>query len=195
MLDFVRIKEIKLTDVVARYKIALRFKGEYAVCACPLPTHKQGDTGKSFSIHLGANYWRCFSDSCNANNGGKRGGDVINFVALMEGCRERDGAQKLADWYGINQTTPRREPVKEAKTPQHIAEGSKEKPKTQMQRTISQSDSPAVAVKSGFMHETGLWLDELLAPIVENLEIRKTLKKAVMDRVHQSYLNGRKVLS
>ena len=93
MLDFARIKEIKLTNVLARYKIALRFKGEYAVCACPLPTHKQRDTGKSFSINLAGNYWRCFSDSCNANNGGKRGGDVINFVALMDGCREKDAAQ------------------------------------------------------------------------------------------------------
>lgn len=49
MLDFNRIKEIKLTDVLARYKIALRFKGEYAACACPLPTHKQGDNAKSFN--------------------------------------------------------------------------------------------------------------------------------------------------
>jgi hypothetical protein len=75
MLDFPRIKEIKLTDVLARYKIPLRFRQDYAVCACPLPTHKPGDNSKSFSINLAGNYWRCFSDSCNANNSGKRGGD------------------------------------------------------------------------------------------------------------------------
>jgi DNA primase len=106
MLDFNRIKEIKLTDVLARYKIALRYKTDYAICACPLPTHKQGDNSKSFSINLTGNYWRCFSDSCNANNGGKRGGNVINFVALMEGCREKDAARKLADWYGVQETKP-----------------------------------------------------------------------------------------
>lgn len=135
MLNFQLIKEIKLTDVMARYKIALRFRGEYAVCACPLPTHKRGDTGKSFSIHLAGNYWRCFSDSCNANNGGKRGGDVINFVALMEGCREKDAAQKLADWYGIQSAkfvSQQAGDVNKQKTPQRMPEGSKEKPKTNM---------------------------------------------------------------
>jgi hypothetical protein len=50
-LDFARIKEIKLVDVIARYKIPLRFKGEYAACVCPLPTHKEGDVSKSFSIN------------------------------------------------------------------------------------------------------------------------------------------------
>jgi hypothetical protein len=84
-LDFNRIKEIKLIEVMGRYKIPLRFKAEYAAACCPLPTHKKGDSSKSFSINLSGNYWRCFSDSCNANNGGKRGGDCINFVALMDG--------------------------------------------------------------------------------------------------------------
>lgn len=131
MLDFNRIKEIKLRDVLARYKIALRFKGEYAACACPLPTHKQGDNAKSFSINLAGNYWRCFSDSCNANNGGKRGGDVINFVALMEGCREKDAAQKLADWYGVaesnttSKTATLHKLSTETKTPAHIEQGRK----------------------------------------------------------------------
>ena len=58
-------------------------------------SHKQGDRSRCFSINLKRNYWRCFSESCNANNGGKKGGDVINFVALMEGCREKDAAEKL----------------------------------------------------------------------------------------------------
>jgi hypothetical protein len=37
-----------------------------------LPAHKQGDRAKSFSINVRDNYWRCFSASCNENNGGKR---------------------------------------------------------------------------------------------------------------------------
>jgi DNA primase len=100
-LDFARIKEIKLVDIMGRYGITLRFKGEYAAAICPLSTHKEGDTSKSFSINLVGNYWRCFSESCNANNGGKKGGDVINFVALKEGISQLEAAKKLAAWYGI----------------------------------------------------------------------------------------------
>lgn len=174
MLDFARIKEIKLTDVMARYKLALRFKGEYAACACPLPTHKQGDNSKSFSINLAGNYWRCFSDSCNANNGGKRGGDVINFVALMEGCREKDAAHKLSDWYGVGQT----------KTPQHIAEASKEKPKS---NTTSYQDDNSSAIAVKYMASIDIWLDDLIKPRGDEgegaywLRIRKSVKSKLVE--------------
>jgi hypothetical protein len=63
------------------------------------------DTGKSFSINLAGNYWRCFSESCNENNGGKRGGDCINFVALMDGVSQLEAAKKLATWFGMGEAT------------------------------------------------------------------------------------------
>ena len=182
MLDFARIKEIKLTDVLARYKIALRFKPDYAVCACPLPTHKQGDNSKSFSIDLAGNYWRCFSDSCNANNGGKRGGDVINFVALMDGCREKDAAQKLADWYGVGQS----------KTPQHMAEASKEKPKTQMQSSNQNCTASSDSVK--YMASIDVWYDEVSVrlPGESDEDYRKRFLKGLKERLIQSYRAGQK---
>src|SRR5450631_4326691 len=93
MLNFEEVEKTKLTDVLGRYGIRLRFKGEWASAPCPLPTHKAGDKGRNFTINLGQNYWRCFSESCNQNNEGRKGGDIINFVALMENCRERDAAQ------------------------------------------------------------------------------------------------------
>src|ERR1022692_2898897 len=103
-LDFAKIKEVKLVDVMGRYGVPLRFKGEYAAAQCPLPTHKDGDISKSFSINLAGNYFRCFSESCNEKNGGKKGGDVINFVALKEGISQLEAARKLADWYHIGET-------------------------------------------------------------------------------------------
>ena len=108
MLSFEEVKKIRMVDVVGRYGIRLRFKGEWATAPCPLPSHTAGDKGRNFTINLGHNYWRCFSASCNQKNEGRRGGDVINFVALMENCRERDAAQKLATWYGLteNKTAP-----------------------------------------------------------------------------------------
>ena len=75
-----------------------------------------------------------------------------------------------------------------------MAEASKEKPKTEMQSSNQNGSTSSVEVKSGFLHETGLWLDELLGKVIGDDVIRKSVKKAVMDRIHQSYQNGRKVL-
>ena len=62
MLNFEAIKKIPVADVATgQYHIQLTQKGEYATCTCPLPTHKQGDRSRSFSINLKRNYWRCFS--------------------------------------------------------------------------------------------------------------------------------------
>jgi len=100
MLNFEEIKQIPITEVVARYGVRLNLTQNGGSALCPLPTHKRGDKQKSFSVNAERNYWQCFSQSCNQGNGGKKGGDVINFVALMEGCQPRDAAEKLLDWFG-----------------------------------------------------------------------------------------------
>lgn len=99
-LDFQRIKEIPIADVCARYKIALRYRGEWGSAMCPLPTHKQGEREKTFSISTAKNYWKCFSASCNEKAGCK-GGDVINLVALMGGCSQLAAAKTLAEWFHV----------------------------------------------------------------------------------------------
>jgi hypothetical protein len=179
MLDFPKIKEIKLTDVLARYKIALRYKTDYAVCACPLPTHKQGDNTKSFSINLAGNYWRCFSDSCNANNGGKRGGDVINFVALMEGCREKDAAQKLADWFKVSET----------KTPARTTEQGR-KPTNTSDYPDNNKSSDSVK----YMASIDLWFDETFRPVEGESEMQfwTRLRKSVKSKLVESFRAGQK---
>ncbi|MGH7783409.1 MAG: CHC2 zinc finger domain-containing protein, partial [Candidatus Binatia bacterium] len=100
-LNFEEIKKIRIIEVCARYGIALRYRGDYANGVCKLPTHKQGDKTRTFSVNVAENYWRCFSDSCNAKNQGRKGGDVINLVALLENCSEFQAAEKLATWYGL----------------------------------------------------------------------------------------------
>jgi len=181
MLDFARIKEIKLTDVLARYKIALRFKSDYAVCACPLPSHKQGDTGRNFSVNLTGNYWRCFSDSCNANNGGKRGGDVINFVALMEGCREKDAAQKLADWFGVGQN----------KTAAHTEKPSKGKPDTEMQSSNQNRSTSGDSVK--YTEKVRAWFETIWerGDQESDEDYRKRLLKAITGELIKNYQAGK----
>jgi hypothetical protein len=201
VLDFAEVKKIKLTDVAGRYAIKLRYRGEWASAPCPLPTHKAGDRGRNFTINLAQNYWRCFSESCNEKNGGKKGGDCINFVALMENCRERDAAQKLADWYGLNGEVQKASkvnpssvdrlmgvPLNRNKKGEHMARPLKED--NQPQRAQSDRTSPAVEVKSGYMHDIGIKMEALLCVIADEM-IRKQVKKEVMKAIYDSYKNGK----
>jgi hypothetical protein len=99
----------------------------------------------------------------------------------MENCRERQAAEKLADWFHLNGYktapsssergggAPRAIPVK---SPANIPEHSKP------------SDSG-----KGFMHETGLWLDEVLKVVPE--DERQKVKKLIAARIYESYKNGK----
>jgi DNA primase len=181
MLDFAKIKEIKLTDVCGRYKIALKFRGDYANAQCPLPTHKEGDKGKSFSVNLAENYWRCFSESCNANNGGKRGGDVINFVAAMEKCREKEAAEKLADWFNVGKEKP----------PQHIAKGAVSRIEKPVKDSLEHNPSDS-GVK--YMASIEFWFNEnWLRREGETDEVyKKRLLTGIKTLFFQSYKAGQK---
>ncbi|HEY1577024.1 MAG TPA: hypothetical protein VGF82_08130 [Terracidiphilus sp.] len=95
----------------------------------------------------------------------------------LDVCSFKEAGKKLELWF------------KENPAP-HIEAREDEKAKPHPSHHTTDLTSPAIAVK-GFLHDTGLWLDELLAPIVEPLEIRKTLKKTLMNRIHQSFLNGK----
>jgi DNA primase len=186
-LDFERIKEIKLVEVVARYKIPLRFKPDYAVACCPLPTHKHGDTGKSFSINLAGNYWRCFSESCNENNGGKRGGDCINFVALMDGVSQLEAARKLAGWFGIGEATAPTKP--QTKTAEPIAQRSSEaKPAKDYREHSSSSDS----VK--YMQEVEAWFYALIVRSDQENDVDYWARvlKCIKTRLVESYRSGQR---
>jgi hypothetical protein len=110
----------------------------------------------------------------------------------MEGSSQLAAAKKLAGWFGIAEAS--KSASTQTKTPQRMAEGSKEKPKTQMQSSNQNGSIPSVEVKSGFLHETGLWLDDLLGKVIGDDVVRKSVKKAVMNRIHESYRNGQKVL-
>jgi DNA primase len=178
-LDFARIKEIRIVDVCGRYQIALKFRGEYANAQCPLPTHKEGDKGKSFSVNIAGNYWRCFSDSCNANNGGKRGGDVINFVALMENCREKEAAEKLAQWYGVG---------KEKGAPRMETRPTTNQPQKDYQKSDTSSDS----VK--YMEAIDTWFNELFkrGPKETDVEYWKRTRNGVKAKLVESFRNGKK---
>jgi hypothetical protein len=179
-LDFEKIKEVRIVEVAARYGIRFRYQGEWAKTPCPLPTHRQGDRDSNFTVNVRENYWRCFSESCNQKNSGRRGGDVINFVALKENCSEYEAAKKLAEWFNIKTA-----PHIEARQPRKAANGHHED-------TTKSKDSPVVG--KGFIQELGIWLDEFLKKTPNETEeiYFARLKKGITTRVHQSFVNGKR---
>lgn len=177
-LDFGRIKTIPITEVLARRGISLRYNGEWGSAPCPLPTHKPNDKDRTFQANVKDNYWKCWSASCN-EKAGKKGGDVINLVALLDNCSEYHAAKKLAEAFHVDE-----------KTAPHI-EARRETPK----RTVSQSDSSS-GKSNGYLHQVGLLLDDILqrGDQEEEAAYLKRVKKAVMTIVHQSFRNGKQAL-
>jgi hypothetical protein len=178
-LDFTRIKEIPIADVCARYKVALRYRGEWGSAMCPLPTHKQGEREKTFSISTAKNYFKCFSTSCNEQAGCK-GGDVINFVALMDGCSQLDAAKKLADWFTIP----------EIKTASHMGKPSNQKP--EMQKATSEPSTSGENLK--YMQEVEAWFDATFKQGEQepDEEYRKRCLKSLKSRLLDSYRAGQR---
>ena len=54
----------------------------------------------SFAVNITRNVWSCRSLSCLQARGGRPGGNILDFVALMEGCSIRDAALRLQHWSG-----------------------------------------------------------------------------------------------
>jgi len=102
-VDFKAVKaEVSVEAVASRYGVALRrTNGSHERGKCPLPTHPAGDDAKSFSINVSKQVWICHSTACAKSRRGKKGGDVIELVAVMESCSLRDAGLKLASWYGL----------------------------------------------------------------------------------------------
>lgn len=106
-VDFRIIKQtVPITSVLERYRIALRKVNQHSLRGrCPLPTHSSDKSSESFGVHIDKNIWACQSTSCSTARQGKRGGNVIDFVAAMERCSVRDAALKLHDWFVTVSTT------------------------------------------------------------------------------------------
>jgi DNA primase len=96
-VDFREIKQrVSIEDVLGHYGIRLRRVNQNTLRGkCPLPTHSSEKSAESFSAHTGKNIWACQSASCASARQGKKGGNILDFVALMESCSIRDAAVKL----------------------------------------------------------------------------------------------------
>src|SRR4051812_22045864 len=97
---------VSFPQLMSRYHLQLKavsgnsFRGK-----CPLPTHTNEKDGNSFTATLKDKgwVWDCFSNSCVANRAGRKGGNILDFVMLMEADQSlyRIGV-KLNEWFGLN---------------------------------------------------------------------------------------------
>ena len=101
-VDFKHVKaNVAIELVLARYDVHLRRIGAADLRGrCPLPTHTSSHSRNSFSVNAIRNVWSCRSQSCVQARGGRAGGNILDLVAIMEGCSIRDAALRLQDWSG-----------------------------------------------------------------------------------------------
>jgi DNA primase len=102
-VDYKEIKEkISIEQVLKRYGVELKKSGKNLVGCCPI--HK-GTNPRQFSVNPEKNIFNCFGDC-------KTGGNVMDFVALMEfGNKEaksiREAALLLKKWFLLGSPEPR----------------------------------------------------------------------------------------
>ena len=86
--------------VLARYGVELRQVNKtYLRGGCPLPTHGTAASDTTLGVQTEKNAWACQSASCVSARGGRKGGNVLDFVAVMESCTVREAALKLQNWF------------------------------------------------------------------------------------------------
>jgi DNA primase len=102
-VDFKQIKaNMGVEQVLAHYGVHLRSISRTELRGrCPLPMHTSSRSLDSFAVNLARNIWSCRSQSCTQARGGRAGGNILDLVALMDGCSIRDAAVRLQDWCGV----------------------------------------------------------------------------------------------
>ncbi len=110
-LDFQQIKaSVSLEQVFYAYHLHFHRSGLVLRGRCPLPTHQSKQSRWSFSAKLQRDLWACYSESCVETRNGRIGGDVFDFVALMDGYSIRDAAVKLQQWFPLYDNSQRPSP-------------------------------------------------------------------------------------
>ena len=133
-VDFRAIKNlVSMTAVLDRYGVALRKVNQHSLRGlCPLPTHSSEKSKESFGVHTGKNIWACQSSSCASARGGKKGGNVLDFVSVMESCSIRDAALRLHEWFGSTSS--------DGSTPENRAERPKSDKKPVAEKVAEQKE-------------------------------------------------------
>jgi hypothetical protein len=102
-IDFGALKTtVLLSAVLEKYSIKTRQANPtYLRADCPLPSHTSKESKGSFAVNTEKNIWCCKSTSCN-EGARKKGGDVLDFVSIMEQTNVLGAAKKLLEWFPQN---------------------------------------------------------------------------------------------
>ncbi len=98
-VDFKEVKrQVSILQVLEHYGLAgkLKRRGDSLSGTCPI--HK-GHNATQFRVSIEKNCWNCFG-KC------KRGGNILDFVALMEDVSIRDAALSIQRWFAIDTRPP-----------------------------------------------------------------------------------------
>src|ERR1700686_5248044 len=95
-VDFKQIKQqVSMEAALGRYNVRLHRVNQHSIRgACPLPSHSSEKSKESFIVQTDKNIWVCQSSSCVAGRSGKKGGNVLDLISLIEHCSIRDAAVK-----------------------------------------------------------------------------------------------------
>lgn len=102
-VDFKAVKQsVSMEMILAHYNVRVRKVNQtYLRGRCPLPTHTSGESANSFGVDTGKNAWACQSASCVNARAGRKGGNVLDFVAAMENCSIREAAVRMQNWFSV----------------------------------------------------------------------------------------------
>src|ERR1051325_10597250 len=142
-VDFKAIKSaVSIEAVLSKYNVQTRRVNHSSLRAvCPLPTHTSKGA-PSFCVSINKGAWSCKSESCVAARGGRSGGNVLDFVAIMEHCSVREAALKLAVWFGITQQGPGTPQNDATRKPKLVAEEKREAHATSMETAAEIENRP-----------------------------------------------------
>lgn len=112
-IDFRHVKDsVTLDKVFDRYALSFRSSnGDSEMRGnCPLPMHGSKKSKDSFGANIRKQIWSCQSDTCIDARNGRRGGNLLDFVACMEQCSIRDAALKVCEWFSIQDAIRQQKP-------------------------------------------------------------------------------------
>jgi hypothetical protein len=94
---------VTLSQVLQHYGVFDRFTHGWDSLVGPCPIHK-GIDQTQFRISISKNCWYCFGDC-------QGGGNIIDFVAKMEGIKPIEAVSRMAEWFGLKSDGPSKPPL------------------------------------------------------------------------------------
>src|SRR5206468_4409817 len=98
-VDFKAVKaSVSMLQILEHYGLTERFKRSNDSLSGSCPLHN-GDNPTQFRVSISKNCWNCFGQC-------KRGGNVLDFVALKENVSVREAAIRISEWFGLTFDVP-----------------------------------------------------------------------------------------